>query len=183
MEPKTTVEIQLSTGPGAENQAKFGAEDGVGFVARIDGGITVDVKDEDIPPQTEHGTHLGEPLRLVLVIEAYAGFVHLVIPCGADTVALQRLKQGDLGNSIVADLQPDGMIHRGPEPGGEPGLGHVPPDHEPPIRLLELIAVDGIIEEKGEVGKQIETVIDQIGVGLVRLLSPLCDHSLYRLKR
>jgi hypothetical protein len=85
--------------------------------------------------------------------------VDLIIPCGADTVALQRLKQGHFGNSIVASLQTDGMIHSGPEPGGEPRLSCLPPDHNPPVRLFKLIPIDGIIEEKGEVGKQMQAVI------------------------
>ena len=88
MEPKATVEIHLCIGPGAENQAKLGAKDGISFVASIDGSITVDVKDEDILPQPEDGTHLGMPLRLVLIIEAYAGFVDVVIPRGAESVTL-----------------------------------------------------------------------------------------------
>src|SRR5207245_8312947 len=61
VEPKAAVEIQLSTGPGAENQAKLGAKDRVGFVARIDGDSTVDIKDEDILPQPEDSTHFGKP--------------------------------------------------------------------------------------------------------------------------
>ena len=48
MEPEAIVEIDLRLGPGAENQTELGTKNGVGFVARIDGDITVDVKDEDI---------------------------------------------------------------------------------------------------------------------------------------
>ena len=61
-------------------------------------------------------------------------------------------------------LQPDGMIHRVAEPVGEPGLGRAPAPHKPPIGLLDLIPVVGISEEKGDVGPQIETVIDEIGI-------------------
>src|SRR5262249_31838443 len=39
--------------------------------------------------------------------------------------------------------------------------------------LLELVSVDGIVEEKGEVGKQIETIIDQIGISLRETLIAL----------
>src|SRR5207237_7767682 len=79
VEPKAAIEIQLSAGPGAKNHAELGAKDRVGCVARIDGDVTLDIKDEDIFPQTKDGTHLGEPLRLVLIIEANAGFVDVVI--------------------------------------------------------------------------------------------------------
>jgi len=58
------------------------------------------------------------------------------------------------------------MIHRPSEPGSEPGLGHVPPEYEPLIRLLKLISVDGVIEEKGKVRKQMQAVVGQIGICL-----------------
>jgi hypothetical protein len=92
--------------------------------------------------------------------------VDIIIPCGANALALLRLKQGHLGNRIVAHLQTDAMIHGPPEPGGEPGLGDVPPEYEPLIRLLKLISIVGIIEEKGEVRKQTQAVVGQIGVRL-----------------
>ena len=42
----------------------------------------------------------------------------------------------------------------------------------PAVGLLELVSIDGIVEEEGEVGKQIEAIIDQIGVGLCEALLP-----------
>ena len=64
---------------------------------------------------------------LVLVIEANAGLVDIIIACGADAVALQLSETGPPRDRIVADLQTDGMIHRPPEPGGVPRLGCLPP--------------------------------------------------------
>ena len=58
------------------------------------------------------------------------------------------------------------MIHRPAEPGRIPGLGHVPPEDEPLIRLLKLISIDRIIEEKGKVRKQMQAVVGQIGICL-----------------
>jgi hypothetical protein len=58
------------------------------------------------------------------------------------------------------------MIHRSPEPGSKPGLSRIPPGHHPLIRLFKLIAIDGIIKGKSEVGKQMQAVVGQIGVGL-----------------
>jgi hypothetical protein len=101
---------------------------------------------QDIFPQTKHGTYLGEPLRLVLVIEAHAGFVDVVIPRGAEPDQFLRMQQGNLGNSIVTYLQTEGMVHRGPEPGRAPGLGGVAAHHDPPVSLLELVSVDWIVQ-------------------------------------
>ena len=177
VEAEAPVEIQFRTGPGTENQAEFGAEDRLGGIARVGGRIAVDVKDEHIPSQTKDAAYLGMPWRLVLIIEAHTCFMDLIIAGGADAVAPQRLQQGHLGNRVVADLQADGMIHRSPERGGGPRLGHFPPGDDPSIRLLELIAIVGIIEEKGEVRKQAQAVIRHIGIGLgesnVALVGPL----------
>src|SRR5262249_544679 len=65
------------------------------------------------------------------------------------------------------------MVHRLPEPGRVPGWGGMAAHYDPPVRLLKLVSVDGIVEEKGEVGKQIEAIVDQIGIGLRETLLPL----------
>src|SRR5262245_38063445 len=69
------------------------------------------------------------------------------------------------------------MVNRLTEPGRVPGLGEIAAHHDPPIGLLELVSVDGIVEEEGEVRKQIEAIIDQISIGpgetLVVLVRPL----------
>ena len=74
MEAIAPVEIELSAGPGADNQAGFGAKDRVGVVPRIDRQITLYVKHKHVLAQPEHRPHLGEPLGVVLVREARHSF-------------------------------------------------------------------------------------------------------------
>src|SRR5207248_8907669 len=79
VEPEAPVEVELCLGPGSHNQTELGAKDGGSSVTGVDRQVAVDSKHKHVPAQPDHGAHFGEPLRLILVIQAHTGLAHGVI--------------------------------------------------------------------------------------------------------
>ena len=76
--------------------------------------------------------------------------LHAVLAHGRKRVALQRLEQADT-DVVAAALQPDaglGLDAANPHIEGVAGIEAV---DRAPVELAELVAVDGIVEEVGEI--------------------------------
>ena len=69
--------------------------------------------------------------------------------------------QPDRIEPVTPDLHADGALRVPLEEVPEPAVRHAAPGRNPPLGLLELIAVLRIVEEVGEVREQIEAVAQQ----------------------
>jgi hypothetical protein len=66
--------------------------------------------------------------------------------------------EGHLGDAVVANLQPDRVLHHAAVPAGQETMGHLESRDEPIVHLLHLIAVRRIVEIEREVENEIEVV-------------------------
>ena len=64
---------------------------------------------------------------------------------------------------IVAELQAERIFHLAAKPLAENRVARVKPRHPAPVLLFELIALNRVIQEVSEIGKQIEVVIKSVG--------------------
>ncbi|MNV79648.1 hypothetical protein D3C71_1732100 [compost metagenome] len=98
-----------------------------------------------------------------------------VIAHGGQALAGGRVVQAHLGDAVAAPLCANAQytVQAG-DPVGQAvrGLGA---EHAAPVGLLELVTVDRVAQEVGEVGEQVEAVVDGIGADLGLALGPLVE--------
>ena len=99
------------------------------------------------------------PEGLVPIVEAHRGFVHVVLPDGLQTVAVLRLVQPHRRNAIMADLQADRVFRLVAQQIGQPRMAGMDAQHDSAVRLLKLIAVDGIVEEVREIRPEVQVIV------------------------
>ena len=97
-------------------------------------------------------------------------FPHAVFAHGRERRALQGFEQPDL-DVVAAGLQADAGLRLDAGEAHIEGVAGIEAVDRAPVGLAELVAVDGIVEEVGEVVEEAERRADHIGVGLALAVS------------
>src|SRR5690606_4435866 len=108
----------------------------------------------------------------VLVVWSHAGFLDLVVADRGGNHIAVTIDLGDavpvpgveetVLDGVVADLQPDRVLHFAAVQAAVPCVARVETARPAAVRLEELIAAVGVHEEVGEVGEQLEIVVEAI---------------------
>ena len=113
----------------------------------------------------DRGAQPVGPARRRIRPQPDVAFLHAVLAHGRERCALQGLEQPDR-DVVVAGLQPDAGL------GFDAGKSHiesvagVETGKRAAIELAELVAVDGIVEEIGEIVEELQRRADHIGADL-----------------
>ena len=91
--------------------------------------------------------------------------LHAVFADGRERLALQRLEQSDM-DVVAARLQAEAGLGLDTGKAHVEGVAGVEPIDRAAVGLAELIAIDGIVEEVGEIVEQAERRADHIGIDL-----------------
>ena len=119
----------------------------------------------EVGAQADDGAQLVVPLHHVLPVQADAALIHPVLARRGEPLPLARGIQADAADAGDARLQAEGVFHVVSAPLSVPGVAGLEAENPAPVGLLELVAVRRIVEEVGEIGEEIQPVVDGVGAG------------------
>ncbi len=159
------VGVELGARPGPEHERRFRQD----LVRALGAGVfrqaARDVEAELLGARAEHGARPVGPVRVVLRPEPERILVDVVLAHDRERLALFRERERHRVDAVVAARETDGVLELDRVPAALPALREVEPADLAPVRLLELVAVDRVVQEVGEVRPQVEAVVDEIRVG------------------
>src|SRR5205823_2535655 len=116
-------------------------------------------------PDADGGAQPVGPARGGVGPDADIAFLHAVVARGREHRALLGLEQADM-DVIVAALDADaGLRLKATKPPVE-GVPRVEAAERPAVELVELVAIDGVIEKIGEVVVELQVGADHVGAEL-----------------
>jgi hypothetical protein len=130
-----------------------------------------------IQAQPHGGAHPVRPLDLVLGVTAQAGDERRRVVLRFQPHPLLGVIERDPADVVVAELDAEGVLHGAAAPANLAFLEGANPGDKSAIDLLDLVAVDGVVEEEGEVGSQVQAVAQPVCLNLAQTLPLLCCHS------
>src|SRR5258708_35618211 len=101
-----------------------------------------------IAPHPDHGPQILAPLHGALGEERGARLLDCIVPDRAEARAVVRVEETNVPNIVVPELYADEIL----APLRQPALAGFQTGHAAAVELLELIAVDRLIEEVGDAG-------------------------------
>jgi hypothetical protein len=127
--------------------------------------------------EAEGGTEVVEGLDLGLEIGADGRLQHLIFADGVQSLTLEGVEEPHRGDVVPAGLDPGFQFGGAVEQAEAQCTAGVEPPVGAALGLLELVAVDGVVEPPGEVRGQFQAGPDQVGIdpvpGLALLLLEL----------
>src|SRR5439155_3359554 len=130
-------------------------------VARM---IAVDAEPISVAPQSSHAAQPWGPGDRVEVIDARARLDYPIAAHGADALARHGIVQANLGDVVVPELQTRRVLDVAADPRSAPGVRQLASAYRAPVDLLDLVAIDRIVQEECEVRKKIQPRMDEVGI-------------------
>ena len=160
VKPRAHAEEIFGLAPRAENQVELGRSDMVAPPARVGGEAAAHVEVVEVGAQAGDAAEFFRPLQRILRIQAGAGLAHRVRARGRKQPARGGALQRNLVDVVAAQLHSDfdDAFHFAEPSGPEPVRRDA--HYLAAVRLPELVAVDRVVHEIGEVGKQLQPVFD-----------------------
>src|SRR5690606_40248236 len=130
--------------------------------ARVGGLEGIDIEPVPVEAQAGDGSQPGTPRDLALGKDGGARLAHGVVADRVEALARAGLVQADV-DAVVPPLQSYGVAQRQPAHARLPGPPQLAAGGAAPVGLLELVPVDRIVEEPGEVRQQVHAICEQPG--------------------
>src|SRR5262245_58927285 len=147
-------------------------------VSRIEG---LNVVPRSVRADSGQRPEPGRPRRLVLRVCACARDTRGALASRLETDALFGVVQGDGGNVVVPELNPDGVMHLVAADTREAAVRNPRTRREAVIDLLHLVAVLRIVKEEGEVRDEVQVVLGAVAGDLrqrrTRAALPFADDA------
>ena len=172
---ETGLCIDVGSGPRTEGQACLRTRQDLGGCPGVRRGDHAgDIEVLQVTAHCNHGAEFCRPLDLVFHVEACLRVREPIRLCcrressggvGIRLVhprAVLRLEEAVV-DPVVANLEAERVFDLAAEPLGKDGLTCVEAGHPAPVLLLKLIASNGVCQVIGEVGEEIEVVVEAIG--------------------
>ena len=91
--------------------------------------------------------------------DADVTFLHAILAHGGEPAALHRLEQADM-DVVVAALQADAGLRLEPAKAPVEGVARVKAADGAAVELVELVAIDGVVEEVSEIVVELQVGAD-----------------------
>src|SRR5262249_30711804 len=124
--------------------------------------VRVNVEAVSVDTDARYRPQPRRPGGFVLRIAGGAGLDDGVQPDRLEELTSLRVVQANGGDVVVPDLNAERVLHLAAQPMADTAMADFPSRDEPVIGLVELVAVDRIVQKICEVGKQIEIVPDAV---------------------
>ena len=96
--------------------------------------------------------------------ETGTGFVHVVAADGVEEGAARGVAEGEFVDEIVAELEAGGDGGGAIENRKRRGAGEAEAEHAAAVALVELVSVDGVVEEVSEVREEVQPIGERVNV-------------------
>ena len=163
VEAQPRVEVQLRALPRPNHHPAFRTGEPGARHTAVEGVAGPHLEPVAIGAETGQGAQPWRPCRFVLHVCRGARLPHGILPDGVDERARLRLVQPDVRDVVVPELQTKRVLHRASAPHLETAMREPGAGDEAMVCLVELVAANGIVQEEGEVGEQVEVVADPVG--------------------
>ena len=130
-------------------------------VARIERVVRCDGELIHVGAQSKRRAKRARPFDLALRIHAGHRLADLVLARRREALAAGSPIQAHRVQPVAPQLDADGTLRMSLEEVTQTPVRHAAAGGDPPLGLLELIAVLRVVEEVGEVGKQIQAVVKE----------------------
>ena len=120
---------------------------------------------KDILADADGGAQPVGPARGAIRPDADIAFPDAVLAHGRKPASLLRLEQADM-DVVVAALQADAGLRLKPAKAPIEGVPCIEAAEGAAVELVELVAIDGVVEEIGEIVVELQVGADDIGVDL-----------------
>ena len=164
---RTHVDVELGLGPRPEDQVELGADDAGAARAGVFGAVALHAEAIAVGAHAGHGAEGRCPARGVVEPQADAALLDVVAPCRRQRLPGLGVEQRVV-DVVVLKLHANLVLAAVAEPARRPGMARIHRRHRAPVRLRELVAIDRVVEEVGEVGKQRQVPACDVGVDLRR---------------
>ena len=114
-----------------------------------------------IRAEPERRAQRARPLDLALGVDRRHGLTDLVLTRRREPLAARCPIEADGIEPVTPQLHADGALGVPPEEVAQPSVGDPAPGRHAAFSLLELITVLWIVEEVGEIGEQVQAVVQQ----------------------
>jgi hypothetical protein len=132
----------------------------VGGLPRVEDVARPHVEAVVVAAQADGRPQHAAPLDLGLPEDPEGGLVEGIVANRLETLACHGAVQADIAHRVVPGLAADGVLDVPSEEARHPPVRHAPTGRHAAVRLLDLVAVDRVLEEVGEVREEIEPVAE-----------------------
>ena len=157
--------VQLGLVPGAKDQVELGAGLGGGVGPAVGRVVAVHPEGEAVHARAHHGAEGVAPGHLVFHIQPQAALGNVVGAGGGHHLPRHGVVEA-VSDVVVLELRAHGGFGIAPQQRDQPAVAGVQGGGGAPVGLGKLVAVDGVVQEVGEVGKQVQPAAHHGGVDL-----------------
>ena len=163
VETESAIHVDFRARPRPEDESGFRADECGGAVPDVFRSVAlVHRKPKCIHARADRRAQPVAPVRAIFRVGAHARLLHVVAP--HEVVPPPAFREVEsVAKRVVAHLQAERALRVGLADPVEKHLARLQPGDEAFVRLLKLIAALRVVEEVGEVGKQIQIVVVAVG--------------------
>src|SRR5690606_27770275 len=164
MEAEAPVPVELGVEPRTDDEPGLRRDRRIFARPRVQRDVAVDVEEVEVAANSRDRAELVDDLDLALIVEPDARLEHLVVAHGAHAHAVARSKEADVGDEVVPHLEADRVVERTVGDLEREVVREVESRHEPLVDLVDLIALDGVVEEESEIREEVELVVLRVEI-------------------
>jgi hypothetical protein len=165
VEARAGADVDLVVAPRSEHDAPLRADEAGGRVARVARVAGPYVEPIPIPAEARARPQPRRPLHFVLREDAKRRLVHRVFANRGEPAPSGGVIEANLTDAIASQVRAEDELRRPTSQRSQTPMRHAAAADPSTVGLLELIAVDGIVEEIGEIREQVQLVSNEVGVG------------------